>query len=147
MEKNECVSEVADAGAQHVTLPPLGGQAGGPGMFPLKDPHEIVAVPGEAGFTGVECQPLTPTVLIGGDGPFDEPVEFLLGLGIVRGLLSQAGPDARATTVEEIRGSLAPRYEPDLRILVDGRWRQAPSTWADVVVRQTLTANVVEVKV
>lgn len=111
VEANEWVSIVAEAVGHHVELPALGGQAGGPGMFSLKDPDEIVALFAHVGFTNVAIESLTPTVLIGGGGTLDESVGFLFGLGIVRGLLSQAGPDAHDAVVEEIRGSMAERFE------------------------------------
>jgi len=112
MEANEWVSVIAEAVAHHVALPTLGGQAAGPGMFSLKDRDEIAALLVHASFTRVEIEPLSSTVLIGGGGAFDESVEFLLGVGIARGLLSQAGPDARGPAVEQIREFLATRYEP-----------------------------------
>ena len=116
LEQNEWVSVVGEAVAQHVALPTLGGQVGGPGMFSLKDRSEIAALLSQAGFTAVEIEPISPTVLIGGGGTLDESVEFLLGLGIARGLLSRADPEARDQAVETIRGSLAERYEPGLGV-------------------------------
>lgn len=116
IEANEWVSVVAEAIAPHVAVPSLGGLSGGPGMFALKNPNEITALLSQVGFTGVEIESISPTVLIGGGGSFDQSVEFLLNMGIVRGLLSQVGPDARAPVVEEIRGTVAERYEPGLGV-------------------------------
>lgn len=123
IEANEWVSILAEAVAQHVALPSLGGQAGGPGMFSLKDPDEIAALLAQGGFTRAEIEPLSSTVLVGGGGALDESVEFLLGVGIARGLLSHADPDARALAVTEIRGLLAKRYEPGLGV------RLGAATW------------------
>ena len=50
---------------------------------------------GEAGFTGVRVEAVTPTLLIGGGGTLEESVDFLLGMGIARGLLGMVGPDGR----------------------------------------------------
>jgi SAM-dependent methyltransferase len=119
MEANEWVSILAEAVAEHVELPSLGGQAGGPGMFSLEDPDEIVALLGQGGFTRVEIEPALSTVLVGGGGALDESVEFLLGVGIARGLLSHADPDARTLAVERIHDVLAKRYEPGLGVRLE----------------------------
>jgi ubiquinone/menaquinone biosynthesis C-methylase UbiE len=111
IEANEWVSVLAEAVAQHVAVPSLGGLAGGPGMFALKNPDEIATLLDQVGLTRVGVDAISPTVLIGGGGTLDESVEFLLGMGIARGLLSQVGPEVRALVVETIRGSLAERYE------------------------------------
>lgn len=95
MAANEWISVIAEVVAQHATVPTLGGLAGGPGMFAFKDPDEIAVLVGQVGFTRVETESLSPTVLIGGGGTLDESVEFLLGLGIARGLLSNVDPDER----------------------------------------------------
>jgi len=85
LEANEWVSVVGSAVAEHVELPDLGGQAGGPGMFALKNPEETKAVLDGAGFIQIETEPISPSVLLGGGGTLDESIEFLLGMGIARG--------------------------------------------------------------
>ena len=79
LEANEWVSIVGHAVAQHATLPTLGGQARGPGMFALENPDENAALLDAAGFTKIEIDPISPTVLLGGGGTLDESVDFLLG--------------------------------------------------------------------
>ena len=115
---NEWLSIVGRAVAQHVTLPDLGGLAGGPGMFTLKDPDEAAGVLDAAGFTQVEVEPISPTILLGGGGTLDESTEFLLGSGIGRGLLGGLEPDARAAAVDAVRASLTERYEPGVGVRV-----------------------------
>lgn len=123
LEANEWVMVVGRAVAQHVALPDLGGTAGGPGMFSLKDPDETAALLGAAGFTQVEVEPILPSILLGGGGTLDESIDFLLGTGIVRGLLGLAEPDARAAAIEVVRASLADRYEPGVGVrLGAGGW-------------------------
>jgi SAM-dependent methyltransferase len=123
LEANEWVSVVGRAVAQHVALPDLGGQAGGPGMFSLEDPDEIAALLGAAGFTQIEIEPSSPAILLGGGGTLDESIDFLLGTGIARGLLGRAEPDARAAAIETVRVSLAERYEPGAGVRVGtGAW-------------------------
>ncbi|HZJ07821.1 MAG TPA: class I SAM-dependent methyltransferase [Nocardioidaceae bacterium] len=123
LEANEWVMVVGRAVAQHVTLPDLGGLAGGPGMFALEDPDETAALLDAAGFTQIEFEPLSPTVLLGGGGTLDESIDFLLGTGIARGLLGLAEPDARAAAIEAVRAALAERYEPGVGVpLGTGAW-------------------------
>lgn len=123
LEANEWVSVVGREVAKQVALPDLGGQAGGPGMFSLKDPDEAAALLDAAGLTQIELEPLSPTILLGGGGTLDESIDFLLGTGIARGLLGLAEPEARAASIEAIRASLAERYEPGVGVrLGSGAW-------------------------
>lgn len=114
LQANEWLMVLGRAVAQHVALPDFGGQAGGPGMFSLCDPSEIDTLLRSAGFEQVECDPLTPTVLIGGGGTLDESIDFLLGMGMARGLVGLAGPEAHDAVIETVRGELAERYDPDI---------------------------------
>ena len=116
---NEWVMTLGRAVERQVPLPDLGGRAGGPGMFALRDGDEIVALLGEAGFTGVRVEAVTPTLLIGGGGTLEESVDFLLGMGIARGLLGMVGPDGRDEAVEAVRAALRERYEPGVGVRLD----------------------------
>jgi len=123
LEANEWVSVVGRAVAQHVALADLGGQAGGPGMFSLEDANETAALLDAAGFTQIEIEPSSPSILLGGGGTLDESIDFLLGTGIARGLLGQVEPDARAAAIEAVRLSLAARYESGVGVrLGTGAW-------------------------
>lgn len=123
LEANEWVLVVGRAVERHVAPPALGGRAGGPGMFSLKDPHETAALLDAAGFKQIEIEPISPTILLGGGGTLHESIDFLLGMGIARGLLGRVEPDARAAAIESIRVSLAERYEPGVGVrLGAGAW-------------------------
>ncbi len=123
LEANEWVSVVGRAVAEHADLPDLGGQAGGPGMFSLKDADEIAALLDAGGFNQVEIEPISPTIVLGGGGTLDQSIDFLLGTGIARGLLGQTGPETRGAAIETIRASLAERYEPGVGVrLGTGAW-------------------------
>ena len=111
---NEWLTLVANQVANDADVPELGGMARGPGMFALKDPGETTALLETAGFTSVTFESLTPSILIGGGGTADESVDFLLGMGMVRGLVGCAGPDAHDTVVEDVRSSLNERYVPGI---------------------------------
>ncbi len=123
LEANEWLVVVGDAVERYTDLPPLGGLAAGPGMFALKQRDETAALLDAAGFGGIEIEPLSPSILIGGGGPADESVDFLLGMGMVRGLLGRLEPHARAEAIEAVRASLAERHEPGVGVrLGSGGW-------------------------
>jgi len=116
LEANEWLMVVGREVAKHCDLPDLGGRAGGPGMFALMRPDETIALLEAAGFTEVDVDPITTTVLLAGGDTVEESLDFLLGMGMVRGLLGRLDGDAREQAVEEIRAALADRYEPDVGV-------------------------------
>ena len=120
---NEWLTVVAREVAQHVEIPEFGGLSRGPGMFALMDQDETTALLTTAGFTEVAFESLTPTLVVGGGGSLDESMKFLLGNGMVRGLVGLAGTDAHDTVVEAIRLSLADQYQPGVGLrLGAGAW-------------------------
>jgi ubiquinone/menaquinone biosynthesis C-methylase UbiE len=123
LDANEWVNVIGRAVAHHTALPALGGQAGGPGMFSLQDSNEITALLDASGFAQIEIESISPTILLGGGGTLEEAFEFLLGMGIARGLLSPVDDGARDETTQTIRASLAQRYEPGVGVrLGTGAW-------------------------
>jgi SAM-dependent methyltransferase len=116
LEGNEWVDVVGRAVARHVALPALGRQAGGPGMFSLEDPNETTALLDASGFGQIEIESISPTILLGGGGTLEESLDFLLGTGIARGLLSGVDDGARNETKQTIRASLTQRYEPGVGV-------------------------------
>ena len=66
---------------------------------------------------------LAPTILIGGGGTVDQSMEFLLGMGMARGLVGLAGTDAHDEVVKADRLSPTKRYEPGVGVeLGAGAW-------------------------
>ena len=116
LHMNEWLALIADEVANYAEIPEFGGIARGPGMFALKDQGETTALLEAAGFAEVTFGPLTPTILIGGGGTADESVDFLLGMGMIRGLLGIAGSDAHDNVVEAVRRSVGERYEPGVGV-------------------------------
>ena len=108
---NEWLTVIASQVANRVEMPEFGGLSRGPGMFALMDQDETTALLEAAGFTRVEFESLSPTILIGGGGTVDQSMEFLLGMGIARGLVGLAGTDAHDEVVEAVRLCLTERYE------------------------------------
>jgi SAM-dependent methyltransferase len=129
LEANEWLCVVGDAVAPHADLPSLGGLAGGPGMFALKDPDETSALLTVGGFNGIEVEPIAPTIVLGGGGTLDDSMEFLLGMGMVRGLLGRVEAGDRPAAMEALRASLAERYEPGIGVGV-GAAGWLVSAWA-----------------
>jgi len=116
LEANEWLMVVGRSVAEHSALPELGGRSGGPGMFALEEPDETCDLLETAGFTDVEIEPITTTVLLAGGDTVEESLDFLLGMGMVRGLLGRLDGDARERAIEEIRTTLAARYDPDVGV-------------------------------
>lgn len=87
---NERVTVVVSEVANHFEISEFGGLAKGPGMFALKDQDETTTLLEEAGFTDVVFEPLAPSSLIGGGDTVDQSLDFLLGMGRVRGLVGPA---------------------------------------------------------
>lgn len=120
---NEWLMVLGRSVARRCALPDFGGQSRGPGMFSLCDPGETTALLRTSGFGQIECEPLAPTILLGGGGTVDDSLDFLLGMGMSRGLLGLAGPGGRDAVIREVRRELDERYEPDVGIrLSTGAW-------------------------
>jgi SAM-dependent methyltransferase len=108
---NEWLTVIAGEVANHAEIPEFGGLSKGPGMFALMGQDETTALLGAVGFNEVAFEPLAPTILIGGGGTVDQSMEFLLGMGMVRGLLDLVGTEAHEKVVQAVRLSLTERYE------------------------------------
>lgn len=113
---NEWLMAVGDVVATYADLPVLGGRSGGPGMFSLMHPDETTALLTASGFTEIAVDPLLTTVNLAGGGTVDESLGFLLGMGMVRGLLGRVADEHRDRATEEIRATLADRYVPDVGV-------------------------------
>jgi SAM-dependent methyltransferase len=116
LDANEWLMVVGRAVARYADLPDLGGRAGGPGMFALKHPDEITALLTEVGFTQLAVEPVSTEILLAGGESLDESVDFLLGMGMVRGLLGRLDDDKRQAALDEIRATLAEHYEPGVGV-------------------------------
>ncbi len=113
---NEWLTVIANEVANRAGIPEFGGLSRGPGMFALKDQDETTRLLEATGFTKVNFEPLAPTIVLGGGGTVDETLDFLLGMGMARGLVGLAGADAHDEVVEAVRLSLTERYEPGVGV-------------------------------
>jgi ubiquinone/menaquinone biosynthesis C-methylase UbiE len=106
LRENEWLGPVARAVAADAEVPDLGGLANGGGMFAFRYCDEVVELLESGGFCEVDVAPVSPTLLIGGGGTVDETATFLLGLGIVRGLMGRLDEEQRARAERVIRAEL-----------------------------------------
>ena len=113
---NEWLTLIADAVGQHVELPEFGGLSGGPGMFALAEPDEITTLLGAAGFQQVACHSCTPDIILGGGGGADDSVDFLLDMGMPKGLLGFVDGDSLADVLRTVRSELTARYHEGVGI-------------------------------
>jgi len=113
---NEWLSVIASEVPNRVEIPEFGGLSKGPGMFALKDEDETTALLEAAGFSEVTFESLAATLLIAGGGTIDQSQEFLMGMGMARGLVGLAGTDAHDDMVEAVRLSLTEHYEPGVGV-------------------------------
>ena len=111
LDANEWLMVVGRAVGRFAELPDLGGRANGPGMFALENPDEMTHLLTGVGFTNISVEPVSTTMLLAGGVSLDESVDFLLGMGMVRGLLGRLGGDQREAALDEIRAALAEHYE------------------------------------
>ena len=87
---NEWLTVVAKEVAKYTDVPEFGGLARGPGMFALKDQEETKALLGAADRRGgLRGSRIGHTHWRG--RRVDESMDFLLGMGMVRGLVKFAG--------------------------------------------------------
>jgi ubiquinone/menaquinone biosynthesis C-methylase UbiE len=120
---NEWLTVVASEVAKHVEIPEFGGLSRGPGMFALMNQDETTTLLTTAGFTDVAFESVAPTLVVGGGGSLEESTDFLLGNGMVRGLVGLAGTDAHDAVIGAIRRSLPEHYEPGIGLrLGAGAW-------------------------
>ena len=116
LSENEWLSVIASEVANRVEVPEFGGLSSGPGMFALIHQDETTVLLESAGFVEVAFESLAPTIVIGGGGTVDESLEFLLGMGMARGLVGLAGTDVYEEVVEAVRSSLTQHYEPGVGV-------------------------------
>lgn len=123
LDANDWLGPVVRAVGRYAEVPALGGLANGGGMFALRDGSEIAGLLDAAGFADVAIEPFSPDLLLGGGGSVDESADFLLGMGIVRGLLGRLDPQQRESAIRVVREELADRHEAGVGIrLTAGVW-------------------------
>jgi SAM-dependent methyltransferase len=107
LEKNDWARVPLMAAARHVQ-PPAPPAPGAPGPFALADPDRVRRILEAAGFEDVSCESYEAEVTMGGARSVEEAVAFLLEIGPVTRLLSEADTDVRARVARAIGEALTP---------------------------------------
>lgn len=116
LTRNEWLMAVGNVVATYADLPVLGGRAGGPGMFSMMHPEETIELLATTGFTDVVVEPLVTTIDVAGGAPVDESLDFLLGMGMVKGLLERVPDEHLDRAIGQIRDTLVARHVPDVGV-------------------------------
>lgn len=122
LEHNEWLAPVVRVVEPHAEVPDLGGLANGGGMFAFKHRDEVAGLLGDTGFHDVDVVSFGPELSIAGGGTADECADFLLGLGIVRGLLGRLDEVIRAEAEEAVRTEMRRRHAHGAVTLACGVW-------------------------
>jgi SAM-dependent methyltransferase len=110
------------AAAAHITLPPPPAPDA-PGPFSFADKDRVRGILEGAGFTDVAFGDHRTTLTVGGDGPLDQAVDFLLqGVGPTSAAMRQADPALRATASAAVRDALQPFHTPRGLCMASAAW-------------------------
>jgi len=60
--------------------------------------------------------PIDTTLVLAGGATVDDSLDFLLGMGMVRGLLGRIDGDEREQAIADVRSALAERHVPDVGV-------------------------------
>jgi hypothetical protein len=89
----------------------------------MKDRVETADLLERTGFTDVTVTSISPSLVVGGGGSAEDCAAFLMGMGIVRGLLSRLDDDQRALAGETVRSELAAHHEANVGVRLNaGVW-------------------------
>lgn len=87
-------------------LPPPDPEA--PGPFSMADRGRIERILHDGGWSDIEIEPFTPDLYIGGPGPLEDAVSFMMGRTAVATLLAERSP----AEVEQVRTILRTTFSP-----------------------------------
>ena len=122
LEANPWLLVPGIAAAAHVALPPLDGPPG-PRMFSLADRDTLTSVLTSAGFSTIEAEPVSPSIVLGGSGDLEDALRFLLGTGIAHTLFDGATAVARKAAIGAVRDALGEFYVPGRGVVLGtGAW-------------------------
>jgi hypothetical protein len=111
----------AMAAAQHIVLP-VPKSPNAPGPFAFADAGRVQDILERAGFSGVEIADHRSTLTVGGRGPLDRAVEFLMQIGPLGAALREATPELGATVAAAVRDALIPYRTPEGLRMASAAW-------------------------
>lgn len=104
------------AAGRNLPEPPVGA----PGPFGLADSDAIRRILAAAGFIQVSIEPVREPMRMGDE--VDDAYDFVRGLGITRGLLSELDDTARAAALDRLRSALVAHQTPDGVLFDSSAW-------------------------
>ncbi len=119
LTSNEWLMATAGAALQHVGMPDL-GPPGAPGPFAFADAEHVRAVLEQAGFQGVDAEPVGAPMRLGDTA--EDAVAFLRGTGMARALLDDADPDSATRALAAVTEALRPHEKPHGVYLNGAAW-------------------------
>jgi SAM-dependent methyltransferase len=121
LAENEWVTVPANAVADLVELPPLGGPDE-PGPFRFGDPGRLRSTLGAAGYVDIEVVGHRIGLPVGGGLPQEEAAWFTVDHGPLRRVLASASAAIRASAAERIAAALSPYVTPTGVQLSSAAW-------------------------
>jgi SAM-dependent methyltransferase len=118
--RNPWMLETIGALARHVPLP-APPEPGAPGPFAFADPVRVTEILEGAGFENVAHEALEQPMAIGGGGPLEEAVEFMLGLGPASAALREF-PEKREAVAASLREVLERHVTPEGIVMEGAAW-------------------------
>jgi len=100
------------AAAQHITIP-IPASLDAPGPFAFANAKRVRAILERAGFGDVEFTDQRATLTVGGRGPLEQAVGFILQMGPAAATIRDATPEIRETVAAAVREALAPYHTPE----------------------------------
>src|SRR5262245_24222177 len=100
------------AAAQHITIP-VPASLDAPGPFAFANADRVRQILEHAGFVDVGFTDQRATLTVGGKGPLDQAVGFILQMGPAAATIRDATPDLRERVAAAVREALAPYHTPD----------------------------------
>jgi SAM-dependent methyltransferase len=100
------------AAAQHITLP-IPASPDAPGPFAFANADRVRTILERAGFADVGFVDQRATLTVGGKGPLEQAVSFILQMGPAAAAIREATPDLRETISAAVRDALAPYHGPE----------------------------------
>jgi SAM-dependent methyltransferase len=112
LPENPWIAVPVMAAAQHITIP-IPASPDAPGPFAFANAERVRTILERAGFADVEFADQRATLTVGGKGPVEQAVGFILQMGPAAATIREATPEVRETVAAAVREALAPYHTPD----------------------------------
>ena len=106
--KNPWMSVPMAAALPLMPEPPAPPEPGAPGPFAFGDPDRVRSILGDAGYSKIEVDSHAAAMRVGGEGPLEETVDFMLRMGPTSRLLAEADDELIARANKAVFDALKP---------------------------------------